>query len=84
MPGLAALSNAARTLPSCPLDRAARRRAKEGARPLPSRFGLPAQVTRRWRRKILKRLNPRLEMVWPRRPQTPEMWGAGRAVWRVT
>ena len=31
-------------------------------------------LARKWRRKGLKRLNSRPEMVWPRQPWTPKMW----------
>ena len=34
-------------------------------------------VARKWRRKSLKRLNPRREMVWARKPRTHKMWYAG-------
>ena len=62
MLGPVALPSAARAL-FCPLDRAARRRGREGGRSFPSRFGQPAQNGRKWRRKGLKQLNPRPEMV---------------------
>ena len=35
-------------------------------------------VARKWRRKALKRLNPRPEMVWPRRHLTPKLWYKAR------
>jgi hypothetical protein len=34
-------------------------------------------VARKWRRKGLKRLNPRPEMVWSRKPRTHKMWYTG-------
>ena len=34
-------------------------------------------VARKWRRNGLKRLNPRPEMVWPRKPRTHKMWYTG-------
>jgi hypothetical protein len=35
-------------------------------------------VARKWRRNGLKRLNPRPEMVWARKPRTHKMWYPGR------
>src|SRR5271154_1251710 len=54
-------------------------RSRSGGRGLLSsvwrtRFG---RVPRKWRRKGLKRLNPRLEMVWGRKPRTYKMWYTG-------
>jgi hypothetical protein len=34
-------------------------------------------VARKWRRKDLKRLNPRPELVWPRKLRTHKMWSTG-------
>ena len=34
-------------------------------------------VARKWRRNGLKRLNPRPELVWSRKPRTHKMWYAG-------
>jgi hypothetical protein len=34
-------------------------------------------VARKWRRNGLKRLNPRPEMVWPRKLRTHKMWYTG-------
>ena len=34
-------------------------------------------VARKWQRNGLKRLNPRPEMVWSRKPRTHKMWYAG-------
>ena len=34
-------------------------------------------VARKWRRNGLKRLNPRPEMVWARKPRTHKMWYTG-------
>jgi hypothetical protein len=34
-------------------------------------------LARKWRRKGLKRLNPRPEMVWARKPRTHKMWYTG-------
>jgi hypothetical protein len=34
-------------------------------------------VARKWHRKLLKRLNPRPEMVWPRNPRTHKIWYGG-------
>ena len=39
-----------------------------------SRRTSPSGVARKWRRKGLKRLNSRPEMVWPRRRLTPKIW----------
>ena len=35
------------------------------------------KVARKWRRKILKRLNPRPEMAWARKPRTRNIWHTG-------
>src|SRR5271154_1579596 len=35
------------------------------------------RVAGKWRRNDLKRLNPRREMVWPRKPRTHKMWYEG-------
>jgi hypothetical protein len=35
------------------------------------------EVARKWRRNALKRLNPRPEMVGPRRRRTHKMWYSG-------
>ena len=44
-----------------------------------AREGLTAKngVARKWRRNDLKRLNPRPEMVWARKPRTHKMWYTG-------
>jgi hypothetical protein len=39
--------------------------------------GITARVARKWRRNALKRLNPRPEMVWSRKPRTHKMWYTG-------
>jgi hypothetical protein len=36
-------------------------------------------IARKWRRNGLKRLNPRPEMVWARKPRTHKMWYTGAA-----
>jgi len=48
----------------------------EAAEQIPqrSRRCSPSGFARKWRRKGLKRLNPRPEMVWPRKPRTPNIW----------
>jgi hypothetical protein len=48
----------------------------EAAEQIPqrSRRCSPSGLARKWRRKGLKRLNPRPEMVWPRKPRTPNIW----------
>ena len=38
----------------------------------------PRGFARKWRRKGLKRLNPRPEMVWPRKRRTPKIWYKAR------
>ena len=38
------------------------------------RRGSPSGFARKWRRKGLKRLNPRPEMVWPRERRTHNIW----------
>ena len=38
------------------------------------RRGSPSGFARKWRRKGLKRLNPRPEMVWPRKRRTHNIW----------
>ena len=40
-------------------------------------------VARKWRRKGLKRLNPRPEMVWARKPRTHKMWYTGAVTARL-
>ena len=40
-------------------------------------------VARKWRRNGLKRLNPRPEMVWARKPRTHNIWYHGRAADRA-
>ena len=42
--------------------------------PQRSRRCSPSGFARKWRRKGLKRFNPRPEMVWPRKPRTPNIW----------
>jgi hypothetical protein len=37
----------------------------------------PSGVARKWRRKGLKRLNPRPEMVWPQKRRTHKIWYNG-------
>jgi hypothetical protein len=34
-------------------------------------------LARKWRRNALKRLNPRPEMVWARKPRTYNIWYTG-------
>jgi hypothetical protein len=50
--------------------------ASEGPKEIPhgSRRTSPSRLARKWRRKGLKRLNPRSEMVWPRKHLTPKIW----------
>ena len=43
-----------------------------------SRRTSPSGVARKWRRKGLKRLNPRPGMVWPRKRPTPKIWYKAR------
>jgi hypothetical protein len=50
--------------PACPTPSIFRR--DRGARGPDGKNG----VARKWRRNDLKRLNPRLEMVWARKPRT--------------
>jgi hypothetical protein len=47
-----------------------------------SRRASPSGFARKWRRKNLKRLNPRPEMVWPRTRRTPKIWYSGAAARR--
>jgi len=46
----------------------------ERAEPSPEGAG---EVARKWRRNGLKRLNPRPEMVWARKPRTHNIWYGG-------
>ena len=42
-----------------------------------NRSGFENEVARKWRRNGLKRLNPRPEMVWARKPRTYNIWYTG-------
>src|ERR1700722_855103 len=42
-----------------------------------NRSGFENGVARKWRRNGLKRLNPRPEMVWARKPRTYKIWYIG-------
>ncbi len=48
--------------------------ASEAPKEIPPWLEAHAGFAREWRRKGLKRLNPRPEMVWPRNPGPPNIW----------
>ena len=71
MSGLVVLPNAARalSLPARPGGRPSREGGQ--ASPALAGFGRPVQNGQKWRRKRLKSLDSRPEMVWPRKHRPP-------------
>ena len=68
-------SSIAITVSPRPSAEASGTRAKRPSKsPRSSRRCSPREFARKWRRKGLERLNPRPEMVWPRKRRTPNIW----------